>query len=78
MVDATAIRLTSAAQAPGTHAEHPSAEKPISVGASLTLRAAERHAARANAEAVAPSHVLVALLERPDPVVKAYLAEKGA
>jgi Zn-dependent protease len=61
----------------GSVADRP-VEVPLSVGATLTLRAAERHAARTGAAAVAPSHLLVAILERPDPRVRAYLNERGA
>lgn len=58
--------------------EASSDEKPLSVGATLTIRAAERHAARAGATTVAASHLLVALLERPDRKVRDYIAGKGA
>ena len=50
----------------------------LSGGATLTMKAADRHARRIGAVDIGPSHLLVAILERPGKRVRDYLLLKGA
>jgi Zn-dependent protease len=50
----------------------------LTSGAALTLKAAERHALRVGALEISPSHVLVAILERPGRHVRGFIEDQGA